>query len=63
MRSWISSVLSTRAASLMASPCQPGSRLIDRRMMRISWRAIFRTADAVDRAVIIVAPHSWVTCL
>jgi len=33
------------------------------RMMRIFWRAIFRTADAVDRAVTIVAPHSWVTCL
>jgi len=38
-------------------------RLIDRLMMHIFWRAIFRTADGVDRVVRIGVPHFWVTCL
>jgi hypothetical protein len=38
-------------------------RPIDKLMMRIFCQAIFRTADALDRAVTIRVPHSWVTCL
>jgi hypothetical protein len=32
---------------------------MDRLMMRIPGWAIFRTADAVDRAVTITVPHPW----
>ena len=51
----------------MASPRQPCYRLIDRPidmlMMRIFCQAVFRTAEALDRAVTIGVPHSWVTGL
>lgn len=48
-----------RVAGRAAKNCSS----FDKLMMRIVCQAIFRTVDALDRAVTIGVPHSWVTSL